>query len=812
MDPGVGPTVVSVLLSALGAWYFFVPPGWSMSAHEPGYHASMVLFLLVSSAMVWLARVAAHTRRATVLALQSANAEIAVRKQAERALADQRERFRVTLASIGDAVITTDREVRVTFLNGVAEQLTGWSLREAMGRPLAEVFPIINEDTRQPAPDPCQKVLRTGAVVGLANHTALIARDGTERPIADSAAPIIDGENRIQGVALVFRDVSAQRKREQEQEAAERDREQLLSSERAARADAERATRLKDEFVATLSHELRTPLNAILGWTQVLRRGRSSDPSALARGLEVIERNTRLQAQLISDLLDVSRIVSGKLKLELELVDLVAVIDAAIETVREASETKKVRIVRELDPSVPTLVGDHARLQQIIWNLLSNAVKFTTEGGEVRIGLTRQDVAAVVTVKDSGIGINPDFVPFLFDRFRQADSSTTRRFGGLGLGLAIVKQLTELHNGVVSAESPGDGQGATFTVRLPLGVAPEDGVNDRSAASTGNHRPLTTATRLDGLTVMLVEDDTDTRELVNRLLSESGARVQAVGTAAAALEQFLNQRPDILVSDIGLPGEDGYSLIERIRALPHSQGAGVPAIALTAFARSEDRTRALQAGFQAHVVKPVEPAELVATVASFAHMVPPARRRHRESGARLIRPPADAAGLGPPARARRAGPSPSPAARAAGPRGRARPRTPGCIRRSRPRPLPGTADSSIGCQPPDGVPLAAVVEDRPQGVLRIQALHLHDDVREAVEGMNAPIVLQHEDHRFVTPPSSTILAAYRSVQAFFPTSWNTLPSGSSRRSCRTHAVRTSPLRVKSSAFGRLPRRPPRTPA
>jgi PAS domain S-box-containing protein len=616
---GVGPTIVSVVLSLLAAWYFVVPPQWSLALPETSYGSALVLFAIVASAMVWLARAAARTRRQIAEALHSATSELTVRKQAERALADQRERFRVTLASIGDAVITTDRESRVSFMNGIAEELTGWSLREAVGKPLAEVFTVVNEDSRQQVSDPCEKVLRTGKVVGLGNHTALQARDGSERPIADSAAPIIDGDKNIQGVVLVFRDVSAQRRREQEYSTAERDREQLLNSERAARADAERATRLKDEFVATLSHELRTPLNAILGWTQVLRRGRSSDATALARGLEVIERNTRLQAQLISDLLDVSRIVSGKLRLELELVDLSAVIDAAIETVREAAESKKVKIERELEPSVPTLVGDHARLQQIIWNLLSNAIKFTPEGGVVRVTLARQDVAAVVTVRDTGIGINPDFVPFLFDRFRQADSSTTRRFGGLGLGLAIVKQLTELHNGVVSADSPGDGQGATFTVRLPLGVAPEEGM--AATNPTGNHHPTPTATRLDGLTVMVVEDDTDTRELVNRLLTESGARVQAVGTAADALERFLAERPDILVSDIGLPGEDGYSLIERIRGLQPTQGAGVPAIALTAFARSEDRTRALQAGFQAHVVKPVEPAELVATVASFAHMV-----------------------------------------------------------------------------------------------------------------------------------------------------------------------------------------------
>ena len=544
--------------------------------------------------------------------------DITDRRRAERALAEQRERFRVTLASIGDGVITTDRATHVTFMNPIAEALTGWSAREARGKPLDEVFRIINEDSRLPVSNPCDKVLRTGAVVGLANHTALIARDGTARPIADSAAPIVDDQQNVLGVVLVFRDVSQERDNELAQRTAERDREQLLESERAARAEAERATRLKDEFVATLSHELRTPLNAILGWTQLLRRGGGSTADSLSRGLEVIERNTRLQAQLISDLLDVSRIVSGKLRLELELVDLAAVIDAAVETVRAAADTKGVKIERMIEPGVPTLVGDHARLQQIIWNLLANAIKFSAPGGTVTVALARQDVAAVVTVSDSGAGIKPEFVPFLFDRFRQADSSTTRRFGGLGLGLAIVKQLTELHNGVVAAESAGEGQGATFTVRLPLGVSREESAVDRAG---GGREPVATRDRLEGLTVLIVEDDEDTRELVHRLLVESGARVLTAETAASALERFTAEGPDIVISDIGLPGEDGYSLIARIRGLDGGNGASVPAIALTAFARSEDRTRALQAGFQAHLAKPVEPVELVATVASFATML-----------------------------------------------------------------------------------------------------------------------------------------------------------------------------------------------
>jgi PAS domain S-box-containing protein len=614
---GVGPTLLAVGLSGLAAWLFFMPP---MTSLARGGGASVVLFFIVSGAMVMLARSAAAARRATADELRAASLDLAERKRAEGALAEQREQFRVTLASIGDAVVTTNRDGKVAFMNSVAEALTGWSLTAAVGQALDRVFDAINEDSRQPIVNPVDQVLRTGAVVDLATHTLLRARDGRLRPVTVSAAPIIDDNRNVQGVVLVFRDVSEQRRGELEQRAAERDREQLLSSERAARADAERATRLKDDFVATLSHELRTPLNAILGWTQVLRRGRSEDREALARGLEVIERNTRLQAQLISDLLDVSRIVSGKLRLELALVDLGAVIDSAMETVREAAEIKRVRIRRVIDEAVPPLVGDHARLQQIVWNLLSNAIKFTPENGTVSVALSRQDVAAVVTVSDDGIGINPEFVPYLFDRFRQADSSAARRFGGLGLGLAIVKQLAELHNGVVSAESPGEGKGATFVVRLPLGVAREEVLADR-AGSASLAATVAGQARLDGILVLVVEDDSDTRELVERLLSENGARVKAVETAASALAQFRSDPPDLLVSDIGLPGQDGYSLIEQIRGLPSQAGAGVPAIALTAFARSEDRTRALRAGFQAHVAKPVEPAELVATVASFAQMV-----------------------------------------------------------------------------------------------------------------------------------------------------------------------------------------------
>ena len=483
------------------------------------------------------------------------------------------------------------------------------------------MFRIISEQSRQPAQSPWDNVMRTGAIVGLANHTALIARDGSERPIEDSAAPIVDDHRNVIGVVLVFHDVSDRRKHERQRELAEHERDQLLDSERAARAEAERATRLKDDFVATLSHELRTPLNVILGWVQMLLR---QPPAAdtLTRGLTVIERNTRLQAQLISDLLDMSRIVSGQLKLELQLVDLPEVIDAALDSARLAAETKGVVLERVVDERSVPVAGDSIRLQQVVSNLLTNAIKFTEAGGRVTVKLEHAGSHASLTVSDTGIGIAPDFMPHLFDRFRQADSSSTRRHGGLGLGLTIVKQLVELHGGTVSAFSGGEGQGASFVVRLPAGLAAT-----RPAAAVGAETPgmagpvLPAAIRVRGVKVLLVEDERDTRELVERLLTDAGCQVVAVNSAAAAYDAITSERPDILVSDIGLPDEDGYSLIRRVRARPRSDGGGIPAIALTAFARSEDRTRALHAGFQVHVTKPVEPTELVAVVGSFAGMV-----------------------------------------------------------------------------------------------------------------------------------------------------------------------------------------------
>jgi signal transduction histidine kinase/ActR/RegA family two-component response regulator len=400
------------------------------------------------------------------------------------------------------------------------------------------------------------------------------------------------------------------------QRAAE-ERKDLLESERLARAEAERTSQMKDEFLATLSHELRTPLSAILGWAQVLRRG-GRDQNDLAKGLQTIERNARAQAQLIEDLLDMSRITSGKVLLDMQVVTPAGFVDAAIETVRPAADAKNIRIEKHyvLDPGM--IAGDAARLQQVVWNLLSNAIKFTPRDGLVEIFLTRNDANVVITVRDNGAGIKPEFITHVFERFRQADASMTRRHGGLGLGLAIVKQLIEQHGGTVRAESPGEGRGASFTIELPL--AKQQPSSSRSArAAMILPSPSTqdmTVRDLTGVDALVVDDDRDNRELIKRILSDCGATVRLAASAREAFGLFREALPKLLISDLGMPDVDGFELLDWVRHLSKEEGSQVPAIAQTAFARSEDRLRALEAGFSAHISKPVEPSELIATVAS----------------------------------------------------------------------------------------------------------------------------------------------------------------------------------------------------
>jgi PAS domain S-box-containing protein len=383
-----------------------------------------------------------------------------------------------------------------------------------------------------------------------------------------------------------------------------------------AKKAAEDANRLKDDFLATVSHELRTPLTAMLGWVSMLR-GKELDEQMAAHAIDVIERNAQAQAQLIEDLLDVSRIISGKMRLNVQPVDPATFIEAAIESVRPAAEAKSVRIQKVLDTGVSTISGDAVRLQQIVWNLLANAIKFTPKGGRAQVQLARINSHIEISVSDTGQGISPQFLPYVFDRFRQADQTTGRQHSGLGLGLAIVRHLVELHGGEVKAYSPGEGQGTTFTVTLPLMIIHRGEDDSRVHPRVSTVGPSVEVTqRLDGVSVLVVDDEADTRELLELILKQCGAKVVVANSVPEAVELLSRHRPDVLLSDIGMPDEDGYELIRRVRSLPTESGGRTPAIALTAYARVEDRLRALRAGYQMHVPKPVVLAELVELIAS----------------------------------------------------------------------------------------------------------------------------------------------------------------------------------------------------
>lgn len=382
--------------------------------------------------------------------------------------------------------------------------------------------------------------------------------------------------------------------------------------------EAEAANRTKDEFLAIVSHELRTPLNAILGWAQLLRTGKWQ-PNQLAHGLTTVERNAKAQAQLIDDLLDVSRITSGKLRLDIQKVEPLLVIEAALETVAPAAEAKGIQIARAIDPATRPVTGDSGRLQQVVWNLLSNAIKFTPKGGRVEVSLAETDGQVEIAVSDTGQGIKPEFLPHVFDRFRQADASSTRQHGGLGLGLAIVRHLVELHGGTVTAESPGVGGGAKFRVRLPATEPMTESGLRRSAKPSKEPLP---PRALEGISIVVVDDEIDARDLLETILSAASAQVYTACNSREALELVKSKKPDLLISDIGMPGEDGYALIHRVRELSPGEGGTLPAVALTAFVRGEDRRRAIREGFQMHIAKPVEAEELIAAAANLTRRAP----------------------------------------------------------------------------------------------------------------------------------------------------------------------------------------------
>jgi PAS domain S-box-containing protein len=818
-------------------------------------------------------------RRARVEIERLADAERVARENAEhvaRALRESEERLRITFASIGDAVLVTDEQGRITQLNPVGEKLTGWRQADALGHPIQDVFIIVNEETRQPAPHPVERVLREGVVAGLANHTVLISKAGEETPIDDSAAPVRAKDGRLLGAVLVFRDISERRQVERERaarahvtqelaaivessddaivsksldgtitawnraaeqmygyaaheavgqsvrlivpedllheeetvlqrirrgervehfetrrrrkdgstvpvsiavspirddtgavigaskvardimarkqaemeratllesertarqnlevavqqlqtalqagrlgtweyalrtgvvkwspgleaihgcapgsfpgtfeafrneihpedrdrvlqaiaDAAEQRREHhieyrivradgavrwvegrgrlfldgsqkpermvgvcaditerkeieaqraaLLERERDARAELEHASRVKDEFLAVLSHELRTPLNAVLGYAHLLNSGTLA-PDRASHALQAIQRNAQAQARLVESLLDLSRIMAGKLELNVDRVNVSALVEAAVDVVLPDAEAKEVS-VEVISPSGPiTLMGDPSRLQQVFWNLLSNAVKFTSHGGRIKVSMESADGNATIAVADSGRGIGPDFLPFVFDRFRQADTDKGRPSSGLGLGLALVRELVHAHGGTVAAHSPGEGRGSTFTVTLPVTAATS--TQDESSRSTPS-----TLNTLPPLSILVVDDDGDVRDMLALLLESRGAHVAAAGSAAEAWRLIQARTPDVLLTDLRMPDEDGYSLIRRIRARERegSSSERLPAIAVSADASAADRARAVAAGYDGHVGKPIDPEILTRTIVTVA--------------------------------------------------------------------------------------------------------------------------------------------------------------------------------------------------
>jgi PAS domain S-box-containing protein len=536
------------------------------------------------------------------------------RTRAERRAREEEGRLRTTLQSIGDAVIATDVSGRVVFMNEVAQRLTGHAEASARGRHLDDVFRIVNEATRATVESPVAKVLREGAIVGLANHTVLLRPDGSELPIDDSGAPVRDAAGEIMGVVLVFRDVTERKAAEGElarriraeaaQAAAEdllREREHVAHEREALLADARAANVSKDEFLAVLSHELRSPLSSMLSWVALLKRG-SLDVEKRVRAIETIERSARMQAQLVDDLLDVSRIVSGKLVLDRVPIALGAIVEQVVDIIRPTATGKGVGIAVEIEPIGDVTWGDERRIAQVVRNLVANAIQFTPSGGHVAVNVDAGDGGARIRVADTGEGIDAAFLPHVFDRFKQADGRSTRRHGGLGLGLAIVKSVVEAHGGRIVAESDGVGRGAMFSVWLPV----ESPHGILSTVWQGGVDAV--GRRLDGVRILVVEDEEDMREALRIALEQRGALVTAVGSAAEGIAAVLMAWPDAIVSDIGMPGEDGYQFIRRVRALAQAR---IPSIALTGFASKDDREQAMSAGFDEHIAKPIDPDRVI---------------------------------------------------------------------------------------------------------------------------------------------------------------------------------------------------------
>jgi PAS domain S-box-containing protein len=500
--------------------------------------------------------------------------------------------------SSDDAIVSKDLNGIVTSWNRGAERIFGYSAPEIIGKHISLLIP---KERLEEEPLILEQLRRGERVDHF--ETQRVRKDGEIREISLTISPVRDITGQVVGASKIARDITAQKKAA------------LAIAE--ANEETARQGRMKDEFLATLSHELRTPLQSILGWVQLLLAG-DMDPEELKEGLHVIKRNAQSQQRIIEDLLDMNRILSGKIRIEVERVELGPILEAAMETVKPAADAKSIRMHAVLD-GLPKLVhGDPQRLHQVFWNLLNNAIKFTPRAGRIEVLLQRVNSHFEVSVADSGVGITEDFLPYVFDRFRQADASSTRTHGGLGLGLAIVKHLVELHGGSVVAKSAGPGRGATFAVRLPVAALKEGEVPLGRASAPSTELPNKSLPQLAGLSVLVVEDDEDSRDLLARTLENAGATVTTACSADEGLLKFETLATDVIVSDIGMPEKNGYMFIEAIRSKPAQDGGKVPAVALTAYSRVEDRVRALCAGFQILLPKPADSSELVVTVAALA--------------------------------------------------------------------------------------------------------------------------------------------------------------------------------------------------
>ena len=589
---GLGPGLLTTALSALAGAYLFVEPYHTLFIGGSTEQVRLVLFILIGALVSLLAQAMRTARRRT--------------EENRLALRRTEKNLRLMVDSVQDyAIFAIDLDGHITNWNSGVERVLGYEEDEIVGRHFRILFSEEDIAAGQPEAE-LERARREGRGGGERWH---VKRDGARFWATGAVHPSYDDCGKLVGYVKVMRD-NTERKR-LEQALAERAAEMAHVNHRLAEAN-----QVKDEFLATLSHELRTPLTSILGWSSLLRSGKL-DAEAAGQGLETIRRNAIAQTRLVDDLLDVSRIITGKLSIEPRKVTLAGVIEAATDAVRLTAEAKNIHIESSIDDSVGAVSGDANRLQQVVWNLLSNAIKFTPPGGRVRVRLAADAGSARISVTDTGSGIAPEFLSHVFDRFRQADSSTTRTHGGLGLGLAIVRHLVELHGGVVQVESAGLGHGATFIVRLPVATSRDNAQADAEqivtdGAADGGQFPLA------DLSVLVVDDEPDTRKLLAFVLTKRGAQVSTAGSAAEGLEALRREHPDVLVSDIGMPEEDGYSFITEVRKLPREQGGGTPAVALTAYARVEDRLRAVSAGYQIHIPKPIEPTELVSTVANLA--------------------------------------------------------------------------------------------------------------------------------------------------------------------------------------------------